>query len=66
VSLPVSDGADPVQRVVDPGSVVLGEIAYLKRETHISNEQKKHLAIHRRIFCFDWDRGIAVECKLYC
>ena len=31
VSLPISDGTDPVQRVVDPGSVVLGEIAYLQR-----------------------------------
>ena len=30
VSLPISDGTDPVQRVVDPGSVVLGEIAYLR------------------------------------
>lgn len=29
MSLPVSDGTDPVQRVVDPGSIVLGEIAYL-------------------------------------
>jgi hypothetical protein len=36
VSLPVSDGADPVQRVVDPGSVFLGEIAYLQSETDLS------------------------------
>lgn len=42
MSLAVPDGADPVQRVVDPGSVVLGEIAYLQRETDLPNEQNKH------------------------